>query len=218
MSIFLSQKQAREFLNISRTTILHWEELGKIKVYKTSGGHRRYLKSDLEKLIGMEVEETNIPVKNNCVIYARVSTKKQEIAGNLERQIGRLTTFAIEHRMSISHVIKEVASGINENRKGIKALLSIIEKEPIQYLLVEYKDRLARFGYNYLETYCKSHGVEIITIEQQEKKELNEEMVEDLISIMTSFSARLYGRRGSKKIKKTLSELEMEGQYVKERD
>ena len=68
-----------------------------------------------------------------------------------------------------------------------------------------------------METYCKSHGVEIITIEQQEKKELNEEMVEYLISIMTSFSARLYWRRGSKKIKKTLSELEMEGQYVKER-
>ena len=218
MSIFLSQKQAREFLNISRTTILHWEEQGKIKVYKTSGGHRRFLKSDLEKLIGIEVEETNIPAKNNCVIYARVSTKKQEIAGNLDRQIGRLTTFAIEHQMSISRINKEVASGINENRKGIKTLLSIIEKEPIQYLIIEYKDRLARFGYNYLETYCNSHGVEIITIKQQEKKELNEKMVEDLISIMTSFSARLYGRRGSEKIKKALSELEMEGQYVKERE
>ncbi|MCQ6278649.1 recombinase family protein [Bacillus sp. EB600] len=105
-----------------------------------------------------------------------------------------------------------------KREKGIKTLLSIIEKEPIQYLLVEYKDSLARFGYNYLETYCKSHGVEMITIEQQEKKELNEEMVEDLISIMTSFSARLYGRRGSKKVKKTLSELEMEGQYVKQRE
>jgi putative resolvase len=218
MSIFLSQKQAREFLNISRTTILHWEEQGKINVYKTSGGHRRYLKGDLEKLMGIEVEKTIISPKNICVIYARVSTKKQEIAGNLDRQIGRLTTFAFEHRMSIAHVIKEVASGINENRKGIQTLLSIIEKESIQYLLVEYKDRLARFGYNYLESFCKSHGVEIITIEQPEKKELNEEMVEDLISIMTSFSARLYGSRGSKKIKKTLSELEMEGPYVKERE
>jgi putative resolvase len=134
MSIFLTQKQAREFLNISRTTILYWEEQGKVKVYKTSGGHRRYLKSDLEKLIGMEVEEARISAKTLCVIYARVSTKKQEIAGNLDRQIGRLTTFALEHRMSISHVIKEVASGINENRKGIKTLLSIIEKEPIEYL------------------------------------------------------------------------------------
>jgi putative resolvase len=77
---------------------------------------------------------------------------------------------------------------------------------------------LARFGYNYLEAYCRSHGVEIITIEQQEKKELNEEMVEDLISIITSFSARLYGRRGSKKMKKTLIELEKEGQDVKEKE
>lgn len=58
MSIFLSQKQARDFLNITRTTILRWEEQGYIKVYKTSGGHRRYLKSDLEKLIGIDVEDT----------------------------------------------------------------------------------------------------------------------------------------------------------------
>ncbi|MFJ5758587.1 IS607 family transposase [Neobacillus sp. NPDC093182] len=181
MSIFLSQKQAREFLNITRTTILRWEEQGKIKVYKTSGGHRRYLKSDLEKIIGMDAVESEIKSTSICVIYARVSTKKQEITGNLDRQVGRFTSFALDSRMSISHVIKEVASGINENRKGIKSLLSIIDKEPIQYLVIEYKDRLARFGYNYLEAYCRSHGVEIITIEQQEKKELNEEMVEEVL-------------------------------------
>jgi putative resolvase len=149
MSIFLSQKQAREFLNITRTTILRWEEQGKIKVYKTSGGHRRYLKTDLEKLIGMDdVESDVIKSTSICVIYERVSTKKQEIAGNWDRQVGRLTSFALDRRMSISHVIKEVASGINENRKGIKCLLSIIDKETIQYLVIEYKDRLARFGYN----------------------------------------------------------------------
>lgn len=218
MSIFLSQKQAREFLHISRMTILRWEELGQIKVYKTSGGHRRYLKSDLEKLIGMENVETEIKSKTVCVIYARVSTKKQEIAGNLDRQVGRLTSYALENKMSIAHVIKEVASGINENRKGIKSLFTILQEEPIQYLVIEYKDRLARFGYNYIEAYCHSHGVEIITMEQQVKKEINEEMVEDLISIMTSFSVRLYGKRGSKKIKKTLSELEREGQDGKEKE
>jgi putative resolvase len=93
MSIFLSQKQAREFLNITRTTILRWEEQGNIKVYKTSGGHRRYLKSDLEKLIGMDaVESENIKSKSICVIYARVSTKRQEITGNLNRQVGRIWT------------------------------------------------------------------------------------------------------------------------------
>ena len=62
------------------------------------------------------------------------------------------------------------------------SLLSIIDKEAIHNLVIEYKGRLARFGYDYLEVYCRSRGVEIITIEQQEKKELNEEMVEDIIS------------------------------------
>lgn len=118
-------------------------------MYKTSGGHRRYLKSDLEKLIRVDVVESKIKTRSVCVIYARVSTKKQELAGNLNRQVGRLTSFALGNKMSISHVIKEVASGINENRKGIKSLLSIIEKEPVHYLVVEYKERLARFGYNY---------------------------------------------------------------------
>jgi putative resolvase len=141
MSIFLLQKQAREYLNISRTNILRWEDQGEIKVYKTSGGHRRYLKSNLEELIGMDAVDSEI-VKPTfiCVIYTRVSTKKQEITGNLDRQVGRLSSFALDSRMSISHVIKEVASGINENRKGIKSLLSIIDKEPINYLVIEYKD------------------------------------------------------------------------------
>ena len=145
MSIFLSQKQAREFLNITRTTILRWEELGKLKVYKTSGGHRRYLKSVLEKLIGMELVEPKIQSNSNCVIYARVSTKNQEIAGNLDRQVGRLTSFALNNGMSISHVIKKVASGINENRKGIKSLQSIIDKYPIKYITRSYKFSITIF-------------------------------------------------------------------------
>lgn len=123
-------------------------------------------------LIGIDVDEVETRLKLKCVIYARVSTKKQETAGNLDRQMGRLTTFIVEKQMSISHVIKEVANGINENRKGLKSILSIIDREKIDYLVIEYKDRLALFGYNYLETYCKSHGVEIITIEQRRKKSL----------------------------------------------
>jgi len=121
----------------------------------------------------MNGSEPEAKANSACVIYARVSAKKQEVAGNLDHQIGILTSFALNNKMFISHVIKEVASGINENRKGIKSLLSIIQEEPIHYLVIEYKDRLARFGYNYLESYCKSHGVEIIIIEQQEIKELN---------------------------------------------
>jgi putative resolvase len=79
MSIFLSKKQAREFLNITRTTILRWEELGQIKVYKTSGGHRRYLKSDLEKLIGMNDMEPESRTKSGCVIYTRVLQKSRRL-------------------------------------------------------------------------------------------------------------------------------------------
>ena len=80
-------------------------------------------------------------------------------------------------------------------------------KSDIKFLIIEYKDRLARFGYQYIEQYCKSPGVAIVKVEQQEERNLNEEMVQDMISIITSFSARLYGSRGAKEIKKRIKEL-----------
>ncbi|WP_243098261.1 recombinase family protein [Serpentinicella alkaliphila] len=91
-------------------------------------------------------------------------------------------------------------------------LLEDIKSSEINYLIIEYKERLARFGYRYIEEYCKSHNVEVIVLESQEEKGLNKEMVEDMISIITSFSARIYGKRGGKKVKETLFRLEKEGE------
>ena len=79
-----------------------------------------------------------------------------------------------------------------------------------QGIVVEYSDRLARFGFNFLKEFAKYNEVEIETVEQKEKLEHNEEMVNDLISIVTCFSARLYGSRGGKKLKKIIAELETE--------
>jgi len=76
--------------------------------------------------------------------------------------------------------------------------------------LIEYKDRLARFGYKYLESYCKAFGVRIIEVEQQESEEPQEELLEDMISIVTSFSARIYGKRGGRVAKKLTNLIEGE--------
>lgn len=209
MTKLLNQKEACDYLNISRSTILRWENEDIITPIRTKGKHRRYDLKDLEKLIGKRYVHSK---SKNCLIYTRVSTKKQEKSGNLDRQSQRLMEYAVKNKFHIENIYKEVASGINENRKELMKLLSDIKKEEIRYLIIEYKDRLARFGFNYLNEYCKSHNVEIITLEEKDNKDLNKETVEDMISIITSFSARIYGSRGGRKIKETLDELEKEGE------
>lgn len=207
MDKLLTQKEACEYLNISRTTILRWEKEGKISPLRTTGKHRRYKVDDLNELFG----NSSTKLENrNCLIYSRVSTKKQEESGNLARQTNRLLEYAVKNKYHIVDIYQEVGSGINENRKKLTQLLKRVQDNEISYLIIEYKDRLARFGFAYLEQYCNSHNVEIVLLEKQEEKDLNKEMVEDMISIITSFSARIYGKRGGKKVQETLDNLEKE--------
>lgn len=95
---------------------------------------------------------------------------------------------------------------MNENRRQLRKLMKAIVAGKINVLVVEYKDRLARFGYAYLELFCESHGARIEVIEEKASDNENEELVKDLISVVTSFSARLYGRRGGRKAKRELEE------------
>lgn len=206
MAIFYTQKQACKYLNVSRMTILRWEEKGLLSPVRFNSGHRRYPKEQLDRLF--DFEETEVQTKKTCVIYARVSTKKQEITGNLERQMQRLMEHASLNGYEVIGVFEEVASGINENRRQLNRLLQKVASGSVDIVLAEYKDRIARFGYSYIETFCKSHQTEIHLIENQEQRSLNEEMVEDMISIITSFSARLYGQRGARKIRKQMKSLD----------
>ena len=206
----LTQKEACKYLNVSRSTILRWEDNGVVSPIRTTGRHRRYKIEDLDKLINKKYTHNNL---NNCLIYARVSTKKQQNSGNLDRQVNRLIEYAVSNKFHILKIYKEIASEINENRKELMRLLEDIKNPDVNLLIIEYKDRLARFGYKYLEKYCQSQDVEIIVLENQERTDLNKEMIEDMISIITSFSARIYGRRGSKKVRETITCLEKEGDY-----
>jgi putative resolvase len=205
MTVFLTQKEVLETLNITRPTLLRWEEKGIIQPLFLESGHRRYHKDQIEKMIGITWYDK--PTSKTCVIYSRVSTKKQQLSGNLERQTQRLIQFAKEKGYHVVEIYEEVASGINENRRQMNRLLRKVSDDDIHIVLAEYKDRIARFGYEYIERYCKSHKTTIELIEQQEEKNLNEEMLQDMISIITSFSARLYGQRGARKIKSEISKM-----------
>ncbi|MGI1690735.1 IS607 family transposase [Thermoanaerobacter uzonensis] len=191
--MLLSIQNVREIYSISRRTLINWEKEGLITPLRTPKGMRRYRKEDIEKLLGMIEEKP----KSKVVLYARVSTKKQE--EYLKNQIRRLEEYAKSQGWQYE-VISEIAGGVNENRRGLLKLLNKIKRGEVEKVVIEYPDRLARFGFEYLKFFMESFGVELIVLNGKENEEdVNKELAEDLIAIVTSFAARIYGKRGDKK-------------------
>ena len=206
MSRLISIAEASEMLGVTTKTLKIWTNEDKIKSYRTVGRHRRFRIEDIEDFLGEGIKTTK--TNKDVFVYCRVSTKKQADSGNLQRQKERLTEYCNEKGYNIIHIYEEVASGLNDNRRELAKMFKRIEEA--QCIVVEYTDRLARFGFNYLKEFAKYNGVDIEAVQQKEKLENNEEMVNDLISVVTCFSARLYGARGGKKLKKVIAELETE--------
>lgn len=141
-------------------------------------------------------EDEIFPIKggNKVAIYARVSDNASK--DNLNRQVKRLTEYATMRGYKIVKVVKEIGSGVNDHRPKLEKLLN--EYKDYSILLVEHKDRLTRFGFNYIELMMKALGknVEVVNLSDE-----NSNLIEDMISIVYSFSARLYGARRAKQIK-----------------
>jgi len=199
--------EAAKRLGVHHTTLRKWANEGKIICTRTVGGRRRFPESEINRLLGVS-EVAEISGQPKACVYVRVSTKKQEEAGNLERQRTRVVNYCIEKGYAVTGVYSDIASGLNPNRRGLLKLLSTVKKGKVDVIVVEFQDRLARFGYEYIQRYCLESGVVIEIINQQEDKDLNQELVDDLIAIVSSFSARLYGSRGGRVTKKVSTILE----------
>ena len=180
---------------IAYRTAFYWIKDGKfpLKYEKTVTG--RYIVID---------DEYNNDNNETTVIYARVSNHSRK--NELNYQVKRLEEFCLNKGYTVTNVYKEVASGMNDNRKE---LWKAINKKPSR-IIVENKDRLTRFGFNYLQRLLKEQGTEIIVV--NEVNEDKEDLIKDLCSIIYSFCAKLYGMRRAankaKKIKETLKENE----------
>lgn len=205
MEKYLSIGKTAKELGVSISTLRQWERKGILVPERTPTGHRRYKN---EQIKGFEVKKYE-RIELNALIYARVSTQKQADAGNLDRQVGRLTEYAINNKLAIKGIFRDIASGLNENRKGLHKLLDAVKETPNALVIIEYKDRLARFGYVYLENHIKELNGQVIVVEEKEINE-QQELVEDLIAITTSFSARIYGKRGGRVAKKLHEVIESE--------
>jgi putative resolvase len=144
-----------------------------------------------------------IAIPNAIAIYARVSSTDQK--KDLDRQIARLVLYANKNGWAITHTITEIGSGLNGHRPKLMKLLT---NSNIKIILVEHRDRLMRFGAEYVESALAAHGRKLIVADESE---LKDDLVQDMIEVLTSFCARLYGRRSAKnKAKKALETIQNE--------
>lgn len=186
----ISIGKTAKLLGVTETTLRNWEKEGKIVSERTSGGHRRY---DLNKVMAQVGENT--PIEKLAIIYARVSTPNKK--EDLERQIQVLELYCAAKGYKYK-IIKDIGSGLNYNKAGLVELIKLIETNQVNKLILNYKDRLLRFGSELIFEICKYHDVEIIILNEDEQKSYEEELVEDVLSIITVFSAKLYGSRSHK--------------------
>lgn len=182
-----------KMLGISIPTVISYCEQGVIKHVKNQYGHRRIEASDFFDYLlsigqGIDDSEQN----KHDVIYARVSTHDQAERGDLDRQIETVKLFAIDYNVRNLLIKKDIGSGLNDNRKNLKSLIDLIQQGRVNRLFINYKDRLTRFGFNYIKQICDFHQVEIIIVsDMKDKKSESEELTEDILTLIHSFSGKL---------------------------
>ena len=196
MSKLLSIKQAANQLGISVSTLRRWDETGVLVAQRTPKGHRRY---DLSK-INPNLTRNKVEQQRKTIAYARVSSHDQK--SDLQRQIEILELYCSSQGWSFE-VISDLGSGMNYHKKGLKRLLDDILDNKIDRLVLTHKDRLLRFGAELVFALCEARQVEVVIINQGENLSFEEELAQDVLEIITVFSARLYGSP-SKKNKKLI--------------
>ena len=179
----LTISKAAKKLGVHPNSLRNWEKQGLIKPVRLPGGQRRYSMDELNRLLQSgQLTDSQEAV----VLYARVSTKKQADAGNLERQMKRLCQYAKERDFTIKAEFMDVASGLNQKRRGLTNVLKLAERGEYKKLVIEYPDRLARFGYSYIERHLRYCGVEVIAIAEKEQKDAQSELVDSIKYNVTS--------------------------------
>ena len=182
-------KAAKE-IGVTVVTLREWEKSGKVSSERTKGGHRRF---DLETVLGCASLRKD--TEKVTLIYARVSTPSRKNDLDMQKQVLQLYCASKGWKYK---VIEDIGSGINYNKKGLLELVRLIESNAIERILINYKDRLLRFGSELIFEICKYHNIEIVVLTEDEEKSYEEELVEDVLSVITVFSAKLYGSKSHK--------------------
>lgn len=203
---FVTAKEVKEKLHISGVTLMRWKNEGRIKSMTLSARKVLY---DLDSIIK---EDENKKENKLNVIYGRVSTPRQKT--DLNNQIELIKQYMLSNGIGIDEIYSDIASGLNEKRIGFNHLLESVFKREIDTVYITFKDRLSRFGFDYFTTIFAYFGTKIVVLDQKEEtnKTYQQELTEDLIAIIHSYSMKMNvnRRKKFKNIEKLLSETENE--------
>ena len=175
-----------KIIGVTPQTLRNWDRSGRLHPHHTStNGYRYYSEEQLCAVTGIQFAPRKV------IGYCRVSSRKQK--DDLERQVENLRTYLYAQGNPFE-IITDIGSGINYTKKGLQELIRRIEANQVEKVVVLYKDRLLRFGFELLETIATIHGCKIEIVDTTRKSE-QQELVEDLVQIITVFSCKLQGKR-----------------------
>lgn len=194
-------KDVKKLLGITQQTLYNWTKSNKIKYKKISDHLILYDDEDIYALIGNKKQ-----IKNRLIVsYSRVSTLKQK--DQLKEQSQRIYNSCISRGIRLDKQFEDIKSGMSENRNGFNELIKLVIENKIELIVVENKDRLIRFGFETLEMIFKFYGTKILVLNDSlENKTYEQELTEDLISIIHYFTMKSYSHR--RKLNKLRKELE----------
>ena len=183
---FIKLSKAARLLGISKQTLWNRKKDGTIKFVKI-GILNGITQETFDDLLGVKSSKDN-----KVVIYCRISSPVNK--ENLTSQVDRVKSYCMARGYKIHKIVKEYGSGLNDNRKELTKLLS---EQDFTKIVVEHKDRLTRTGFNYIKTLLENSGKQVEVINESEDDE--SDIIQDFVSIITSYCARIYGRRRSKR-------------------
>ena len=188
---YYSSKKVTEILGVTAQTLRNWDKEGKLKPsYVKSNGYRYYSEDSILSYTQERKTKKNL----NVIGYARVSSNKQ--SDDLERQVNNLKTY-LDSKYTDYEIITDIGSGINYTKPGLKRLIEKINRKEVDLIVVLYKDRLLRFGFELVEYFAELNNVKIEILDKIDKNQ-DQELVEDLVQIITVFSCRIQGKRKTK--------------------
>ena len=205
MSNKISIGEAEKILGVTPKTVRTWDSQGKIQSERTPNGHRRYDREEVARISthGNVRPSSTEPKHNNTIAYARVSSHGQK--SDLNRQVELLESFCAANGWTYK-VIQDLGSGLNYDKRGLKSLIKEICSGNVDRLVLTHKDRLLRFGSEIVFSLCEFHNTEKGDVQSS----FEEELVSDVLEIITVFSARMYGAR-SHKTKQLMDKLQEAG-------
>lgn len=196
--VTVSIGEAAKELGVSVDTVRRWADADKLKSVRAPSGHRRFYLTDLKRLTPRELKQLDERITIN---YARVSSHDQK--QDLIRQAQVLEAFSAANGWQYE-TIQDLGSGLNYNKKGLQKLLKRIMQGDVGRLVLTHKDRLLRFGAELVFAMCEEFETEVVIVNKsQVEATFEQELVQDMIELITVFSARLYGS-GSQKNKKLI--------------